>query len=461
MKIKVENLGVIKRGEIDLSKRINVFCGPNGTGKTYMAYAIYGLLNSRIHYRLETELARELANNKKVSLDIDYRKLFEYRSAMVQSCKDNLDSLFGIGTSVAEEYFKDSVIEFIENEDLLKSIIKSSSIDELMTFNKVKVKVVKPKDSDSLTLQLVDDVIASKDVELLDFALSGSVDYLLAAYPTNSVHILPVERNSIYTFSKELSIRKQEAIDHFRAMIGKEKKNKIELLFDKTNRYPTPIKDGLVIAEDLAEVKKNRSEYFDFASSIEKDLLHGRVDISSEGQIQFVSEKAPKRNLPIHMSASIVKALSSLVVYLKHIASKNDLIIIDEPEINLHPDNQIVLTKLFARLANNGFRLLISTHSDYIIREINNLVMLSSDEEKVMSLKREFGYNEDEYIDINNIDVHYFAFPNKQRGNKQVEVRPIELSQFGFDIESIDVSIENQNKVSEELFYALNPLKND
>jgi predicted ATPase len=43
MKIQVTNLGAIKEGTIDLSKKLNVFCGPNGTGKTYMAYAIYGL----------------------------------------------------------------------------------------------------------------------------------------------------------------------------------------------------------------------------------------------------------------------------------------------------------------------------------------------------------------------------------------------------------------------------------
>ena len=43
MKIQVNILGAIKEGTIDLSKKLNVFCGPNGTGKTYMAYAIYGL----------------------------------------------------------------------------------------------------------------------------------------------------------------------------------------------------------------------------------------------------------------------------------------------------------------------------------------------------------------------------------------------------------------------------------
>jgi len=51
MKIKIRELGAIKEGVLDLSKRLNVFCGPNGTGKTYLAYTIYGLLKNPIHVR--------------------------------------------------------------------------------------------------------------------------------------------------------------------------------------------------------------------------------------------------------------------------------------------------------------------------------------------------------------------------------------------------------------------------
>ena len=67
------------------------------------------------------------------------------------------------------------------------------------------------------------------------------------------------------------------------------------------------------------------------------------------------------------MTSSIVKTMSSLILYLKHLARKNDLVIIDEPEMNLHPDNQILLTRIFAELVNKGLRIVISTHSDYFV----------------------------------------------------------------------------------------------
>ena len=50
---------------------------------------------------------------------------------------------------------------------------------------------------------------------------------------------------------------------------------------------------------------------------------------------------------------------------------------IDEPELNLHPANQRLMARLIARLVNSDLRVIASTHSDYLVREINSLIMLS------------------------------------------------------------------------------------
>ena len=154
------------------------------------------------------------------------------------------------------------------------------------------------------------------------------------------------------------------------------------------------------------------------------------------------------------MTASIIKTLSSLVVYLKHIAKLNDLIIIDEPEINLHPDNQILLARLLARLANAGFRLLVSTHSDYIIREFNNLVMVSQkDNSAIKRLLTSLDYKDDEYINLKDLGVYYFSYKTKKA--KQVVVTEVNVDKYGFGIKSIDEIIDRQNRITEDLYYSL------
>ena len=146
--------------------------------------------------------------------------------------------------------------------------------------------------------------------------------------------------------------------------------------------------------------------------------------------------------------------MASLVVYLKHIARKNDLIIIDEPEINLHPDNQIVLAQFLAKLMNHGFRLMVSTHSDYVIREINNLVMMShTDCASVQEIARTKGYTSDMFIKEDDLSVLYFNY--KKKSAKTTEVESLAVDQFGFEVESIDEVIEEQSDLAENLYYAL------
>lgn len=105
---------------------------------------------------------------------------------------------------------------------------------------------------------------------------------------------------------------------------------------------------------------------------------------------------AKNRRLPFHLSSSIVKTMASLVIYLRHIARIGDVLIIDEPEMNFHPDVQVVLARIFAILATRGLRIVVSTHSDYIIRELNNLIMADAiysrgDESPI----NELGYQKD------------------------------------------------------------------
>lgn len=63
---------------------------------------------------------------------------------------------------------------------------------------------------------------------------------------------------------------------------------------------------------------------------------------------------------------------------------KANLLMIDEPELNLHPDAQRLMARLIVYLVNNGIKVAVSTHSDYFIKEINSLIMLKNSFEEKM-----------------------------------------------------------------------------
>ena len=130
-------------------------------------------------------------------------------------------------------------------------------------------------------------------------------------------------------------------------------------------------------------------------------------------------------------------------------AQKGDFIIIDEPELNLHPDNQRLIARFFGILINEGFKLLISTHSDYIVRELNNMIMLShglkSQKEKTKKLLSKYDYNENELIPAESIGVYLF------RVNKPVE--NVIVEETGFSIATIDEEVKKLNESSQDIYF--------
>jgi hypothetical protein len=247
--------------------------------------------------------------------------------------------------------------------------------------------------------------------------------------------LLPVERNSIYTFSKELSLSRLQ--------------NNYDLEMKREIRYPLPIVNSLVSAEDLAFTQKKKSPYFALAEEIERKILRGNVSVSDSGEVLFQPQHMDEA-IPFLLSASLIKTLSGLIIYLKHKADGYELLIIDEPELNLHPDNQILLARIFAKMVNAGIRLLISTHSDYIVRELNNMIMLSSKEID----KKEFGYEDDEYLNPEDVGAYLFNFTKENPDRVIVENLPV--AEDGFEVTTMDAAIASLNERSMNLYYKLN-----
>ena len=453
MKIEVNGLGAIKQAQIDLTKRLTVFCGHNNTGKTYVSYIIYALTSRQkfVPKLLSDDLLSKLVESEELVIPIDFEEICAFRKELVEFVADNLNELFGISKEQAQKFFPSFSLCFKTTEEDFKSKILSEGFSARFNGEAFVINVTKEEGSLDIKFNIsINNSLTSRDIDTIRFMILPNLYTSISLYPIPRSIIFPVERNSIYTFSKELSIKRNILIDQMQDMSTKQI-DPLDFLFKRTTRYPQPIRDGLEIAEDMSNLQKNESEYKEIAEKIEEELLQGKVSVSNEGEVQFASIKAKSKKLPIHLTASIVKTLSSLVFYLKHIDRKNDLIIIDEPELNLHPDNQIIIARIFARLINEGFRLLISTHSDYIVRELNNLIMLSSDRPEVNTLREKFKYLSSEKIASEDVNAYYFDFRTKTT----VGVKQLPVSEFGFEVPSIDNTIDRLNNASEELFYAI------
>ena len=70
----------------------------------------------------------------------------------------------------------------------------------------------------------------------------------------------------------------------------------------------------------------------------------------------------------------MVSELAPVVLYLRHVVSPDDLLIIDEPESHLHPAMQVAFTRQIAAIAGAGVWVLLTTHSEWVLEALGNVV---------------------------------------------------------------------------------------
>ena len=446
----VSYLGPIRKAVVDLQKPFTLFCGPNSTGKTYMSYLLYAI-NEDSNYddsKGLDKIAKQILSEQQFVLR---RELIdEYIGDLAKGMKSKLGSIFGIGDSMVEKLFSQFELTLSLSDNEFEKIVSQPC--RLVSGNN-DAEVVLEKDADSDVVRYQANIKAQNIIRdsLMNIRFMLSHYFRILCFGNiGGVRMLTVERNSIYTFKTELSLSRNELIDRIQQKSGQSELDIFDMVNSSSRRYPLAVRSSLRIANDLENVQKFNGPYYQFAEQIEKGILHGEVKITRNGDVEFISEKAGRsKHLPIHMASSIVKTMSSLVIYLKHIARKGDLLIIDEPEMNFHPDVQIALVRIFSMLSKMGLRLIVSTHSDYMVREVNNLIMAGSLYPHDAQLINEMGYKEEMLMNKETVVVKYFNYGKSKRFLDVVDVK---VENDGFAVESIDNTINSQNKITETLY---------
>lgn len=101
-------------------------------------------------------------------------------------------------------------------------------------------------------------------------------------------------------------------------------------------------------------------------------IIRGELDKDEEGLVFKENDLPHNKGVSLKNIASGVKTIAALVRGLRNgTISPGCLIIIDEPETNLHPEWQVAFAKFLVLLnAQFGIRVLLNTHSPYFLKAI-------------------------------------------------------------------------------------------
>ncbi len=149
----------------------------------------------------------------------------------------------------------------------------------------------------------------------------------------------------------------------------------------------TPMLSGVLadFLEQLIEIDRtNRARHNsknDLGRDIENLILGGSVRIDRSTPVDYprfaYRPDGWKDDLALANASSMVSELAPVVLYLRHMVEPGSVLIVEEPESHLHPAMQVALTRQLAALVAAGIRVIVTTHSEWLLEELANIVRRS------------------------------------------------------------------------------------
>jgi predicted ATPase len=433
MKVEISNLGVIKKAEIDL-KPLTVFIGGNSTGKTWTAYTLASILGqygferywkayidgkTQHRYPIIDQAIEEFLQEGTVRIDlVDFAE--EFMETYINDVSSLAPSWMNLFLATEHVNFENMKLKFdltaVKQEIFAK--IKSYALEQQFSFgsqSKNTLHILKERGKNNSYLYIVslseDNILKKLPKRVFEQILIQEIFEIIHRAFYSETYIFPTERTGVIPFfSSATKIQDYEDYEDY-----DDEEESIS-----TKKLSTPVKDlkstlENVYIKTVAEREKEKqihpqiSKYLQLAGILENDILGGSVNVDDSGFDQeILYQPSEKVKLEMTVSSSMVKELAPLVLCLRYLAAPDELLIIDEPEMNLHPAAQVEIIEFLAMLVQAGLKVLITTHSPYIVDHLSNLMKAAKYEDKE-SLKERFYLERTEaFIPQEKVSVYLF-----------------------------------------------------
>ena len=458
MKIKVKNLGALKQAEFTLGD-LTIICGYNNTGKTYATYALFGFLSTwrrMFAIQINANKIKQLLADGAISLDI--QEYIQQSNRIVKTgCQAYTQELPKIFAARAERF---KTTDFQVSLDIQNISLASDFTREITSGEASLFSITKSEKSTKLVVTLL---VEKKKVKIPNDSLKRTIadalkDIIFEQFLPNPF-IASAERTGAAIFRKELNFARNRLL---KEMAQADKNiNPRELLSNVYQAYALPVEKNVdfmgeleTIFPESSFIAENHPDVLaDFA-----DIIGGKYTVTRNDQLYY--EPHSKRiKLSMDESSSAVRSLLNIGFYLRHKAQVGDLLMVDEPEMNLHPENQRRIARLFAQLVNLGIKVFITTQSDYIIKELNTLIMLNHDKPHLKRIAQVEGYRQEELISSEKIKVYIAEKVSiiLDGETKKTKCQTLTLAnidpELGIEARSFDTTIETMNRIQEAIVW--------
>lgn len=424
MKIEIRNFGPVKNFVFDLECPMHLIVGTNNIGKSYALTAYYlaicSLLESRalmmsvfsqielIDSDFDFDESLEKTYKKKLkddpSQDLDVKRFFEesaretFDKTIAAAFNEKIESSYSGFKSILNQRNKKSPcsihfelpgIKFTLTNDgegfkttSLTYTLKVVSAAPAETKRKIAKTVVYHRKSNDPTKSI-------KEIRMSSIA-QAFASIVVPAAEISNIYYLPASRSGLY-----------QALSSFGAIIAELSKkrtflnSKIELpgISWQLSEYYLKLTE----INEKAYIYNPECFHEKIAKKIEADILKGKIVFESNTKKLYYIPDNTDLRLELSATSSMVSEIGPIVAYIRYILSAEPvqdkavvaaltrtslkervatpILIIEEPEAHLHPENQIKMTEIYAELSNFGVKIIMTSHSNYVFNKLSNIVI--------------------------------------------------------------------------------------
>ena len=387
IKVRIDQLGRIRDSEILVSP-LMVFSGESGLGKSYLALLC--------HYFFELLINTSRLNHFFVDNNIDFNVLskdFKDSGTALEIKKQDLeawmakdailylrymlgyDGISGQIEITLPESVPDTMAFTYKNE--LTGLVDKEEIYTILSLGNLRFRIQEKTQFDE-----------SPFAFLLRFVL---IDYIFGNYQKlDSTFVLPPSRGPILT----------------------------EQIIPTTGMYSEFLSD----MAGLNRIKPRPDTASEIVLKLFRTILEGEVDKEETTYIYTTNDAS----MPVSAAAASIREIAPLQILAKKQDVSRCAILVEEPEAHLHPLKQRMMADIIGALSHNGAIMQITTHSDYFLRRLNELIMFAKakkttdDPDKLRTLSEKVNIVEDMSIDESIIGAYLLR---KQADNTSIAVK--------------------------------------
>ncbi|MEA1954849.1 MAG: AAA family ATPase [Campylobacterota bacterium] len=455
MKLKVKNIAKIDEADVEI-KDLTVFVGKNSTNKSYMAHTVYMVnkilskfddstyrfsnFSSKIFNEylkdtitkddiqlLETLETFSTVKQHQIQTGEDDYEFEDVREVIFDFSSTNLDNII---LNIENFIFKQIVELVNQSFNVSRTILKNIIFDNYRNTTKELLK-------DNKIIITNEDKKTDHIVVLSKIFRKNIADFFQQKIAKKEFYFPASRTGFVLAFDEIVSgvLRDRFGGQPTATKLTEPTIDFISGFSDiKSGKFNDEIMYSFWRNEDQSS-KQKMKKLFGF---IEDRIVKGKIveDKTSQNYTHFYLQTSNREKLDLHLSSSATVELLPLVIFLKHFSTIDDrLLVIEEPEAHLHPKAQIEMARLLVMLSNAGAKVLITTHSDYILNELSNCIKLdkATDEKRTEYLKK-YKLDKDTIISADRVSAYLF----KDIDSKKTEVKELTIDEYGIANDNFD-----------------------